>query len=120
MIQTSELRLSVHVDAAMDDDLFHIRLVTKDEKIQNFCAAIVRLHGLAGGDCIAFGTYKVRGFAFEVTEGEVHNEGRMGIRQRSGAGLLLLDDLYLDFNISKQRFSDDRLDGTRKCRASCR
>ncbi|MGV1754878.1 hypothetical protein [Agrobacterium sp. CG674] len=114
-IQHNEFRLSVHTNAMIADDCYHVRLVTPADKIQLLLDAVLSVKGENG--YIVAGHAQVGGLGVEILEGDTWDEkvqwafGNVdefdsfwwNIERRG-------DEYYLDFNIAKARNQVDRLD----------
>jgi hypothetical protein len=102
-IQTETLRLSVHTQSAIDPDMYHIRLVVKDEQIRPFLDVLERLWVLGEHDYMIDGRYKLGQHRIDVIEGD-YTEGT-GVTWAYGqCGEFYWnlerrgDDLFLDLN----------------------
>lgn len=116
-IQLNDIRLSVHTNAAIADDCYHVRLVTPADKIQPLLDAVLKASAKSDDGYIVSAHSRIGALGFDILEGDT-SDGKVmwafgnvdefdafwwNIERRG-------EDYYLDFNIGKARNSEDSLD----------
>ncbi|MBD9511590.1 hypothetical protein IB265_33070 [Ensifer sp. ENS10] len=119
-LQTNDLRLSVHINAAMDDSMYHVRIVSYAEQLKPLIEALHRLYVLGEHEWCFGGRYTIGQHKIEVVEGEVQKDKVLwafgNVREQVNSFYWNLelrgDQYFLDMNIEKNADEDARLDGT--------
>ncbi|OWZ90392.1 hypothetical protein B9J07_27790 [Sinorhizobium sp. LM21] len=120
-LQTNDLRLSVHMNSAVDHDWFHVRVVAQADTLKPLIDALERLHELSEQDWAIYGRYTVGQHLIHCEDGE-YAKGKVlwaygTVKDQPETfswNLELRSDgaYYLDMNIEKALDEDARLDGT--------
>lgn len=120
-LQINDLRLSVHINAAMCDSLFHVRIVSDADQLKPLIEALHRLYVLGEHKWAIAGRYTVGRHKIEVLDGEVQDDKVLwafgNVQNQINAFYWNLerrgDQYFLDMNIEKNADEEARLDGTK-------